>query len=104
MGRAGQSSSVPEPAPFGSNGVAGMPRQRINYFRDTYVFPQDFPQRLVRFKEESDLPWAEIARCLGTYPHTVWRWKEGLGRPNAQHMMALLKLADDHGLGHLFTD
>ena len=81
-----------------------MPRQRINYFRDTYVFPKDFPQRLVRFKGQSDPPWAEIARCLGTYPHTVWRWKEGLGRPNAQHMMALLKLADEHGPGHLFTD
>ena len=62
------------------------------------------PQRLTRFKEESDLPWVEIARCLGTYPHTVWRWKEGPGRPNAQHMMALLKLAHEHGLGHLFTD
>ena len=74
----------------------------------------------MRFKEESGLPWAEIARCLGTYAHTVWRWKEDaipivlpfrqvfhsqpLGRPNAQHMMALLKLADEHGLGHLFTD
>ena len=39
-----------------------MPRRRINYVRDTYVFPEDFPQRLVRFKEESGLPWAEIAR------------------------------------------
>ena len=33
-----------------------MPRRRINYVRDTYVFPEDFPQRLVRFKEESGLP------------------------------------------------
>ena len=81
-----------------------MPRQRTNYLRDTYDFPGDFAQRLVRFKKESGLTWAEIARRLGTYPHTVWRWKEGLGRPNAQHMMALLDLADDLGLGHLFTD
>ena len=81
-----------------------MPRQHTNYIRDTYDFPGDFPLRLVRFKEESGLPWAEIARLLGTYPHTVWRWKEGRGRPNAQHMMALLDLADDLGLGHLFTE
>ena len=57
-----------------------MPRQRINYVRDAYVFPEDFPRRLVRFKEETDLPWAERSRCLGAYPHTVWHWEEGLGR------------------------
>ena len=57
----------------------------------------------MRFKVESGLPWAEIARCLGTYARTVWRWEEGLGRPNPQHMMALLKLAGGHGFGHPFT-
>ena len=61
-----------------------MPRQRINYVRDSYFFPRDFPQRLVRFKEESWLPWAEIARRLGGYPHTVWRWQRGLARPNGE--------------------
>ncbi len=81
-----------------------MPRQRTNYIRDTYEFPDDFPQRLDRFQQASGLSWAGIARRLGTYPHTVWRWKEGLGRPNVQHMMALLDLANDLGLGHLFTD
>ena len=81
-----------------------MPRQHTNYIRDIYDFPEDFPRRLVRFKEESGLPWAEIARRIGTYPHTVWRWKEGQGRPNVQHMMALLDLANDLGLGRLFTD
>ena len=44
-----------------------MPRQRTNYRRSTYVFPDDFPQRLRRFKEESDLSWSEISRRLGTY-------------------------------------
>ena len=80
-----------------------MPRQRIDYNRTTYQFPDDFPERLERFQKESGLPWAEIARRIGTYPHTVWRWKEGQGRPNVQHMMALLELADGLGLGHLFT-
>ena len=31
----------------------------------------DFPQRLKRFKEESGLSWAEIARRLGADPKTV---------------------------------
>ena len=81
-----------------------MPRQRIDHSRKTYDLPDDFPQRLERFKEESRLPWSEIARRLGTFRHTVWRWKEGRGRPNYQHRKALLELADSLGIGHLFTD
>ena len=80
-----------------------MPRQRIHYRRITYSFPGDFPQRLERFKEESGLTWAEIARRLGTYPYTVRRWwKKGV-RPGTRHMMALLALANDLGLAHLFS-
>ena len=81
-----------------------MPRQRIHHNRIVYSFPGDFPQRLERFKEESGLTWAETARRLGTYPYTVRRWwKKGM-RPSAQHMIALLMLANSLGLGHLFTD
>ena len=43
-----------------------MPRQRIHHSRRT----NDFPQRLVRFKEASDLPWAELNLRLGTHPET----------------------------------
>ena len=32
-----------------------MPKQRTNYFRKTYEFPDDFPERLKRFQEESGL-------------------------------------------------
>ncbi len=81
-----------------------MPRQRIHYGRITYGFPDDFPQRLVRFQEESGLSWSEIARRIGTYRATVWRWTEGVVRPNVKHMMALLALAGSLGLGHLFTE
>ncbi len=81
-----------------------MPRQRTNYFRKTYVFPDDFPERLKRFQVESGLSWSEIARRIGTYRNTVWRWKEGLSRPNTAHMMALLDLAEGLGLAHVFTD
>ena len=55
-----------------------MPRQRISYIRKTYVFPKDFHERLVRFKEESDLPWAEPNRRLGAHRQTMRRWKQGL--------------------------
>ena len=81
-----------------------MPRQRTHHRRRTYDFPEEFPQRLERFKEESGLSWSEISRRLGTYRHTAWRWKEGMGRSNAEHMIALLDLADDLGLLHLFTE
>lgn len=81
-----------------------MPRQRVHYSRDPYVFPEDFTQRLERFKRESGLSWAEIARRLDIYPHTLWRWRNLGVRPNTEHMMALLALAEDLGLGHLFTE
>ena len=81
-----------------------MPRQRIHHNRITYVFPEDFPRRLVRFKEESGLSWAEIARLIGTFPLTVRRWRKLGVRPNTQHLMALLDLAEDKGLVHLLTE
>ena len=81
-----------------------MPRQRNHYYRRiSFAFPEDFPERLERFQQESGLSWAEIARRLGTYPHTLWRWRKLGVRPSAEHMMALLELAEELGLGHLFT-
>ncbi len=80
-----------------------MPRQRIEYRRISYAFPEDFPRRLERFRQESGLSWADLARRLGTYPHTLWRWRNLGVRPSAEHMLALLDLADGLGLGHLFT-
>ena len=38
------------------------------------------------------------------FRYTVWRWWKGGVRPNTQHMLALLGLANNLGLGHLFTD
>ena len=77
-----------------------MPRQRIHHSRVTY----DFPERLVRFKEESGLPWAEMNRRLGTDPHTIRRWRKEGVRPSVRHFAGLLNLANDLGLAHLFTE
>ena len=74
-----------------------MPRQRTNHSRTTSQFPGEFGLRLERFKEASGLSWAEIARCLGTYPFTVRRWRTG-GRPNPRHLLGLLKLDNPLGL------
>ena len=78
-----------------------MPRQRTDHSRIVYVFPDDFPQRLVRFQEESGLPWAELNHRLDTDPETVRHWRDKGVRPNARHMKALQDLADSLGLGHL---
>ena len=80
-----------------------MPRQRIQHSRRTYDFPDDFPQRLVRFREVSRMPWAEIAWRLGAGPKTVGWWHKDGVRPNAHYLLALQDLAKSRGLGHLFT-
>ena len=81
-----------------------MPRQHTRYTSRTYVYPEDFPQRLKRFQEESGLSWSEIARRREIYRHTVWRWAAGRAQPNYQHRKALMELADSLGLGHVFTE
>ncbi len=78
--------------------------KRTHYSRRTYTIPDNFPERLRRFQEESGLSWSEIARRLGTYRHTVGRWWKAGVRPNQHHTKALLDLADDFGLGYLFTE
>ena len=80
-----------------------MPRQRTNYIRETYNFLSDFPERLERFQRESGLPWAELIRRLGIDPETMRRWRQGRSLPSARHLMALLNLADDLGLCHIFN-
>lgn len=71
-----------------------MPRQRIKRSRRVYIFPDDFPQRLERFKEASGLSWAKPSRRLGTSDLNLRRWRAGV-RPHAGHLMTLLDLADE---------
>ena len=63
-----------------------MPRQRAYYSRRTYAFPEDFPERLKRFKEEPGLSWSELNRRLGTHPPNREALEEGPGpRQHAAH-------------------
>ena len=45
---------------------------------ETGVFPDDFPQRLVRLKEASGLSWRGLARALGVDPKQLARWRKGV--------------------------
>ena len=76
-----------------------MPRQRIHHSRVTYQVPHDFPERLERFKEESGLSWAEIARRLDVHHETLRRWRKGRARPSMRNMMTLVALARPAGPG-----
>ena len=81
-----------------------MPRQHTHHSRIVYLFPDDFPHRLKRFKEESVLSWAELHRRLEAAPETIRRWRDKGVRPNTQHFVALLVLADSFGLGRTRGD
>ena len=81
-----------------------MPRQHTHHSRIVYAYPEDFPQRLKWFKEESGLSWAELDRRLGIDPETRRRWRDNGVRPSTRNYAALLAVADSLGLGHLFRD
>ena len=71
-----------------------MPRQRTHHSRGTHDCPDDFPQRLVRFKGESDLLRAELNRRLDIDLETVRRWRD---KGAAQHA-ALCSAPESGGL------
>ena len=56
------------------------------------VFPEDFPQRLVRLKEVSGLSWRGMARALGVDPKQLRRWRRGV-EPGGGAMLSLLRFA-----------
>lgn len=55
--------------------------------------PDDFPRRLLRFKETLDVSWDVLATCIGADPRQVWRWREGT-KPSGDSLYALFLLAD----------
>ena len=81
-----------------------MARKRVRRSRASYELTGDFPRSLQRFKEASGLPWAEMARLLGTNGLNLWRWRCRGGQPNAHHLLALQDLAESMELAHLLPE
>jgi len=63
-------------------------------------FPEDFPQRLERFKDASGMSWRELARRLRIDIRLVGRWRQGT-RPDSANLIALFSMAAGLGLLHL---
>ena len=55
-------------------------------------FPNDFPERLERFKEVAGLSWRKLALCLGVEPRRVESWRRGVV-PNGGALYGLIQLS-----------
>ena len=75
-------------------------RQRYVYHVEPARLPEDFPERLARFREAAGLSWRELARRLKTNVRTVRRWRAGT-EPGSANFYALLTLAAEEGLLHI---
>ena len=62
------------------------------------AFPEDFPERLERFKEASGLSWGSIARFLGISPYRLRQWRLKGIVPGSARLFYLLTLAESIGL------
>ena len=74
-----------------------MGRRRKTHLRVSFDFPTDFPERLERFREESQLSWRSLARLLGVSPYRIREWRRG-AVPASAHLFLLLTLAERLGL------
>ena len=63
-----------------------------------FTFPEDFPERLVRFKETSGMSWRSIAQHLGVSPYRLRQWRLKGVVPGAFHLFFVLTLAESLGL------
>ena len=79
-----------------------MGRQRRIYQPVYYGFPQDFPQRLKRFKEVTGPTWNGLARRLGVNPYRLREWRRGT-IPDSTNLFILLTLAEKLGLRRILT-
>ena len=77
-----------------------MGRQRWVYRLEPSRFPEDFPRRLVSFKEASGLTWRGLARELQVDIRQIKRWRKGTS-PDPGNLVALFSLAARMGLLHL---
>ena len=74
-----------------------MGRRRKTHRRVSFDFPADFPERLERLREESQLSWRSLARLLGVSPYRIREWRRG-AVPASVHLFLLLTLAERLGL------
>ena len=72
-------------------------RQRYVYRTLPEVFPEDFPDRLDRFRQAAGFTWRGLARELMVNPRTVRRWKAGAA-VGSGHLVSLFALALRLGL------
>ena len=72
-------------------------QQEWVYHVEPEEFPQDFPERLDRFREAAGLTWRELARRLKINARSVRRWKAGT-RPGPGHLVSLFNLAAAKGV------
>lgn len=77
-----------------------MGHQQRVYRIEPPRFPEDFPQRLERFKDASGMSWRELARRLRIDIRLVGRWRQGT-RPDSANLIALFSMAAGLGLLHL---
>lgn len=71
--------------------------QRIIHRPVEFDFPEDFSERLTRFKERSGLSWKALARMMGVRTHRLRSWRRGV-IPNSTNLFLLLTLAEAMGL------
>ena len=77
-----------------------MGRQKHVYQPTRQEFPEDFPERLERFRDDAGLSWRGLARHLRLDARSVRRWRNGT-KPSWGHLYALFNLAAEKGLlGH----
>ena len=65
-----------------------MGRQQWVYRLEPSTFPEDFPQRLVRFKEAAGFSWRGLARELRVDIRQLKRWRNGAS-PGPGNLVAL---------------
>ena len=61
-------------------------------FLDSGFLPENFSERLERFKEETGLTWEGMAMCLDADPRQLQRWRDGTA-PCGDALFSLFKLA-----------
>ena len=74
-------------------------RQQYVYHTLPEQFPQDFPERLDRFRQAAGYTWRGLARELRVSDRTVRRWKAG-AKVGSGHLVSLFALAARLGLLH----